>query len=145
MRDYVGRIAIGRIFNGRVGDAVAVVKLDTAVQHTKVTKLYAFDGPGRVDIQRQRRHRCLAGIEDITIGETITDMEHRSRSRRSRLTSRPCMIFGVNTAGGRPLRHVTPAEGSPDRSSRQRLDQDGADRDPGAIMGSVAASCSCRF
>src|SRR3954466_2246708 len=50
--DYLGRIAIGRIFNGRVkiGDAVAVVKLDTAIQHTKVTKLYAFDGLKRVDI-----------------------------------------------------------------------------------------------
>src|SRR3954454_848194 len=47
--DYVGRIAIGRIFNGRVkiGDAVAVVKLSTAVQHTKVTKLYTFDGVKR--------------------------------------------------------------------------------------------------
>src|SRR3982074_2214027 len=44
--DYLGRIAIGRIFNGRVkiGDAVAVVKLSTAGQQTKVTKLYAFDG-----------------------------------------------------------------------------------------------------
>src|SRR5712672_3606389 len=76
--DYVGRIAIGRIFNGRVkiGDAVAVVKLDTAVQHTKVTKLYAFDGLKRVDIQEAAAGDivCLAGIEDITIGETITDM-----------------------------------------------------------------------
>src|SRR5213082_92186 len=37
--DYLGRIAVGRIFNGRVriGDAVAVCKLDTAIQHTKVT------------------------------------------------------------------------------------------------------------
>src|SRR6202043_2101300 len=79
--DYVGRIAIGRIFNGRVkiGDAVAVVKLDTAVQHTKVTKLYAFDGLKRVDIQEAAAGDivCLAGIEDITIGETITDIEHR--------------------------------------------------------------------
>src|SRR6202011_3124040 len=79
--DYVGRIAIGRIFNGRVkiGDAVAVVKLDTAVQHTKVTKLYAFDGLKRVDITEAAAGDifCLAGIEDITIGETITDIEHR--------------------------------------------------------------------
>src|SRR5579871_236553 len=39
--DYLGRIAIGRIFNGgvKVGDMVAVVKLDGAVQPTKVTKL----------------------------------------------------------------------------------------------------------
>src|SRR5205814_10302617 len=51
--DYVGRIAIGRIFNGRVriGDPVAVCKLDAAVQETRVTKLYAFDGLKRVDIQ----------------------------------------------------------------------------------------------
>src|SRR5213078_4507903 len=79
--DYLGRIAIGRIFNGRVkiGDAVAVVKLDTAVQHTKVTKLYAFDGLKRIDIQEASAGDivCLAGIEDITIGETITDMEHQ--------------------------------------------------------------------
>src|SRR5262245_16499030 len=39
--DYLGRIAIGRIFNGRVrvGDPVAVCKLDAAVQETRVTKL----------------------------------------------------------------------------------------------------------
>ena len=67
-------------------------KLDTAVQHTKVTKLYAFDGLKRVDIEEAAAGDivCLAGIEDITIGETITDMEHRSRFRRSRSTSRRC-------------------------------------------------------
>src|SRR5207245_2327287 len=79
--DYLGRIAIGRIFNGRVklGDAVAMVKLDGAAQHTKVTKLYAFDGLKRIDIEEAAAGDivCLAGIEDITIGETITDMEHQ--------------------------------------------------------------------
>src|SRR5437667_469762 len=51
--DYIGRIAIGRIFNGRVkiGDPVAILKLDAAVQETRVTKLYAFDGLKRMDIQ----------------------------------------------------------------------------------------------
>src|SRR5207249_7551584 len=50
--DYVGRIAIGRIFNGRVkiGDPVVVCKLDDAIHETKVTKLYAFDGLKRIDI-----------------------------------------------------------------------------------------------
>src|SRR3954462_7912946 len=79
--DYVGRIAIGRIFNGRVkiGDAVSVCKLDRSVQTTKVTKLYAFDGLKRIDIEAAAAGDivCLAGIEDITIGETITDMEHQ--------------------------------------------------------------------
>src|SRR4029453_8706117 len=66
--DYLGRIAIGRIFNGRVkiGDPVAVVKLDTAVQQTKVTKLFAFDGLKRIDIEEAAAGDivCLAGIED---------------------------------------------------------------------------------
>src|SRR6185503_14807471 len=50
--EYLGRIAIGRIFNGRIriGDSVVVCKLDRAVQETKVTKLYAFDGLKRIDI-----------------------------------------------------------------------------------------------
>src|SRR5262249_47474559 len=48
--DYLGRIAIGRVFNGRVkiGDAVAVCKLDGRVQETRVTKLFAFEGLKRV-------------------------------------------------------------------------------------------------
>ena len=44
--DYLGRIAIGRIFNGTisVGDSVAVLKLDGVHQDTKITKLFAFEG-----------------------------------------------------------------------------------------------------
>jgi GTP-binding protein len=79
--DYLGRIAIGRIFNGRVkvGDSVVVCKLDRRVQETKVTKLYAFDGLKRVDINEASAGDivCLAGIDDITIGETIADVEAR--------------------------------------------------------------------
>jgi GTP-binding protein len=78
--DYLGRIAVGRIFNGTVklNDPVAVVKLGGAVQQTRVTKLFAFDGLKRVEIERAAAGDvvCLAGIEDITIGETITDPEN---------------------------------------------------------------------
>src|SRR6202051_4709750 len=101
--DYVGRIAIGRIFNGRVkiGDAVAVVKLDTAVQHTKVTKLYAFDGLKRGDIEEAAAgdNVWLAGIEDITIGETITDMEHQIAIPPIAIDEPTVsIVFGVNTS-----------------------------------------------
>src|SRR5438034_858972 len=99
--DYVGRIAIGRIFNGRVkiGDAVAVCKLDAAVQETKVTKLYAFDGLKRIDIQEAAAGDivCLAGIEDITIGETIADVEERVAIPPIAIDEPTVsMIFGVN-------------------------------------------------
>ena len=123
--DYLGRIAIGRIFNGRVsiGDAVAVVKLDTAVQHTKVTKLYAFDGLKRVDIQEAAAGDivCLAGIEDITIGETITDMEHQIAIPPIAIDEPTVsVVFGVNTSpmAGREGQYVT------SRQLKDRLDRE---------------------
>ena len=123
--DYLGRIAIGRIFNGRVkiGDAVAVVKLDTAVQHTKVTKLYAFEGLKRVDIQAAAAGDivCLAGIEDITIGETITDLEHQIAIPPIAIDEPTVsIVFGVNTSpvAGREGQFVT------SRQLKDRLDKE---------------------
>src|ERR671934_690000 len=123
--DYLGRIAIGRIFNGRVrvGDPVAVCKLDRAVQETKVTKLYAFDGLKRVDIQEAAAGDivCLAGIEDITIGETIADVEHRVAIPPIAIDEPTVsMIFGVNTSpmAGREGQFVT------SRQLRDRLDRE---------------------
>src|SRR5438034_11219059 len=125
--DYLGRIAIGRIFNGRVkiGDAVAVVKLDAAVQHTKVTKLYAFDGLRRVDIQEAAAGDivCLAGIEAITIGETITDMEHQIAIPPIAIDEPTVsIIFGVNTSpmAGREGQYVTSRQ-LKDRLERELL------------------------
>jgi GTP-binding protein len=123
--DYVGRIAIGRIFNGRVkiGDPVAVCKLDAAIQETKVTKLYSFDGLKRIDIQEASAGDivCLAGIEDITIGETITDVEHRIAIPPIAIDEPTVsMIFGVNTSpvAGREGQYVT------SRQLRDRLDRE---------------------
>jgi GTP-binding protein len=101
--DYLGRIAIGRIFNGRVrvGDAIAVCKLDGRTEQTRVTKLFAFDGLKRVDIQEAAAGDivCLAGIADITIGETVTDPE-RPAPMAPIAVDEPTvsMIFGVNTS-----------------------------------------------
>jgi len=123
--DYVGRIAIGRIFNGRVrvGDQVAVCKLDAAVQETKVTKLYAFDGLKRVDIQEAAAGDivCLAGIEAITIGETIADVEHRVAIPPTAIDEPTVsMVFGVNTSpmAGREGQYVT------SRQLRDRLEKE---------------------
>jgi GTP-binding protein len=123
--DYVGRIAIGRIFNGRVkiGDHVAVCKLDRAVQETTVTKLYAFEGLKRVEIQEAAAGDivCLAGIDDITIGETIADAEHRVAIPPIAIDEPTVsMVFGVNTSpmAGREGQYVT------SRQLRDRLDRE---------------------
>ena len=123
--DYLGRIAIGRIFNGRVriGDPVAVCKLDTNIQHTKVTKLYAFDGLKRIEIQEAAAGDivCLAGIEDITIGETIADVEHQLAIPPVAIDEPTVsMIFGVNTSpvAGREGQYVT------SRQMKDRLDRE---------------------
>jgi GTP-binding protein len=123
--DYLGRIAIGRIFNGRVkiGDPVVVCKLDDQVQETKVTKLFSFEGLKRVEIEDAAAGDivCLAGIEDITIGETIADVEHRMAMPVIAVDEPTVsMIFGVNTSpmSGRDGQYVT------SRQIKDRLDRE---------------------
>jgi GTP-binding protein len=77
--DYLGRLAIGRVFQGtlNLGDEVAIAKLDGKLQKTRITKLYSFEGLKRVDetIGRPGDILSIAGVEGITIGETITSAE----------------------------------------------------------------------
>jgi GTP-binding protein len=120
--DYLGRIAIGRIFNGRVriNDQIVVLKLDGRAQETRVTKLFAFEGLKRIDIEEAAAGDivCLAGIEDITIGETIADPESRVAIPAIAVDEPTVsMVFGVNTSplAGRHGQYVT------SRHLRERL------------------------
>ena len=120
--DYLGRIAIGRIVNGRValGDAVAVSKLDGTVDRTRVTKLYLFNGLQRVEVASAAAGDiiCLTGIDDITIGETITDPQD-PRPIPPLHVDEPTvsMVIGINTSpmAGRDGQYVT------SRNLRDRL------------------------
>src|SRR5918993_3387537 len=123
--DYLGRIAIGRVFNGQVrtGDQIAVCKLDGRIQQTKVTKLFAFEGLKRIDIDEAAAGDivCLAGIEDITIGETIANIESPVAIPPIAIDEPTVsMIFGVNTSpmSGREGQFVT------SRQIRDRLDRE---------------------
>jgi GTP-binding protein len=123
--EYLGRIAIGRIFNGRirVNDPIVVMKLDGSQQETKVTKLFAFDGLRRVEIQEAGAGDivCVAGIADITIGETVVDPEHRQAVPPAAIDEPTVsMIFGVNTSplAGRDGQYVT------SRTLRDRLERE---------------------
>jgi len=123
--DYLGRIAIGRIFNGRVhvGEQVAVCKLDGTIQQTKVTKLFAFEGLKRVDIDDAGAGDivCLAGIDGITIGETIAQLDNPVPMHAHAIDEPTVsMIFGVNTSpmAGRDGQFVT------SRQIKDRLDRE---------------------
>ncbi|MBV6373814.1 translational GTPase TypA [Enterococcus casseliflavus] len=79
--DYVGRIGIGRVFRGtiKVGDQVALMKLDGQVKKFRVTKLFGFFGLKRLEIQEAKAGDLIAvsGMEDIFVGETVTPIDHQ--------------------------------------------------------------------
>jgi GTP-binding protein len=123
--DYLGRLAIGRIFNGRVkvGDPISVCKLDGSFQKTIVTKLFMFDGLKRVDVTEAAAGDviCLAGIENIMIGETIADAENPVAIHTIAVDEPTVsMIFGINTSpfAGKDGKYVT------SRQVKDRLDKE---------------------
>ncbi|MFV0560310.1 MAG: translational GTPase TypA [Enterococcus sp.] len=77
--DYVGRIGIGRVFRGtiKVGDQVALIKLDGSVKKFRVTKLFGFFGLKRLEIDEAKAGDLIAvsGMEDIFVGETVTPVD----------------------------------------------------------------------
>jgi GTP-binding protein len=123
--DYLGRLGIGRLFSGRVrvGDTVAVAKRDGRLVTTKVTKLYAFDGLKRVDVDGADCGEivALAGFEGIAIGETITSAESPAPLPALRIDEPTLsMVFSVNTSpfAGREGRWVT------SRNIKDRLEKE---------------------
>jgi GTP-binding protein len=123
--EYHGRLAIGRIFSGTLqrGDEVAIVKLDGTNQKTRITKLYGFAGLERLDIDRAAAGEivAIAGVEGITIGETVTTLE-TPRALVHVPVDEPTisMVFTVNTSpfSGREGTCVT------SRHLRERLEKE---------------------
>jgi len=123
--DYVGRLAIGRIFSGTVavGDQVSICKLDGSSERTKVTKLYAFEGLKQtpIDCANAGEIVALAGIEDIYIGETVSSADDPQPLPPITVDEPTIsMLFSVNTSpfAGREGRFVT------SRKLRERLDKE---------------------
>ncbi len=129
--DYLGRIAIGRVFSGsvRVGDPVSVCKLDGSIEKTRITQLYTFEGLKQKAIEETHAGEivALAGIEGIFIGETVADAEDPVRLPPI-IVDEPTlsMVFSVNTSpfAGREGKYVT------SRHLRHRLEKE--------VLGNVA-------
>jgi GTP-binding protein len=75
--DYVGRIGVGRIYNGKIktGQQVAIVKRDGTTVKSKVQQVQEFEGLGRKNIDGAEAGDIvsLIGLESVDIGDTITD------------------------------------------------------------------------
>jgi GTP-binding protein len=78
--DYLGRLAIGRVFNGtlKTGQEISLSKLDGKLETVKITKLFTFDGLKRVDTTETTVGDiiAIAGIPEITIGESFCALEN---------------------------------------------------------------------
>lgn len=129
--EYVGRLAIGRIYSGEIalGDQVSVAKPDGSFQKMRVSQLYAFEGLKRESVQRAGFGEivALAGVDNVEIGDTITSTEN-PQPLPSIAVDEPTisMIFGVNNSpfAGKDGKYVT------SRQIKERLDKE--------ILGNVA-------
>ncbi|MED3574405.1 translational GTPase TypA [Cytobacillus praedii] len=112
--DYVGRIGIGRVFRGtmKVGQQVALMKLDGTVKNFRVTKIFGFFGLKRQEIQEAYAGDLIAvsGMEDINVGETVCPVEHQDALPILRIDEPTLqMTFLVNNSpfAGREGKYLT--------------------------------------
>jgi len=105
------------------GEDVAIAKLDGTIQKTKITKLFSFSGLKRTDITETQLGDivAVAGVEGITIGETITDAENPAPLPPITIDEPTiAMVFTVNNSpfAGREGQYVT------SRNLRDRLQKE---------------------
>ena len=119
--DYVGRLAVGRIKNGRlaVGN-YTLCRMDGTQQPVKVTQVYGWEGLKRIELPIAEAGDivALAGIEDIGIGDTIADRENPRPLPALRIDEPTiAMVFSANNSpwSGREGEFVT------SRKLRERL------------------------
>ena len=123
--EFLGRIAIGRVFNGTLprGAEVGISKLDGKLQSTKITKLFTFRGLERDEADQVVAGDvvALAGVEGIQIGESITDLSD-PQPLEPLIIDEPtlAMIFTVNSSplSGREGNYLT------SRDLRDRLQKE---------------------
>jgi GTP-binding protein len=123
--DFLGRIAIARVFEGtlRRGTEVGIAKLNGTIEPTKITKLYTFRGLDRQETEEVSAGDivAIAGVEGIQIGESITSLLNPA-PLEPLLIDEPtlAMVFTINTSpfAGREGQFVT------SRDLRSRLEKE---------------------
>jgi len=120
--DYVGRIGVGRIYNGRIksGQQITVVKREGATAKSKVQQLQVFDGFGRKNADDAEAGDIVAliGLESVDIGDSICDFINPLPLEATEIEPPTLtMMFSVNDSpfAGREGKYVT------SRNVRERL------------------------
>jgi GTP-binding protein len=83
---FLGRLAIGKITSGtfQIDKEVVVATPGTQPRPARITKIYRFKGTDKVETEKAGVGEivAVAGMESITIGETLTDPLNPVTSRR---------------------------------------------------------------
>ena len=123
---YVGRLALCRVRNGtlRRGQQVAWCRTDGSVERVKIVELTVTEALDRVDADEAGPGEicAVAGIADVTIGETLADPDD-PRSAAGRARRRAVAVDDDRDQHGAP-RPARTARRSPRGSCRSRLDQE---------------------
>ncbi len=112
--EFVGRIAIGRIHSGTIkrGQRVALMQSGDEVTPSKINTLYVFDKLGRTEVEEATAGDVVAvvGLEDVEIGDTISDFDVRRALPRVEVDQPTLeMVFSINSSplAGRSGKYVT--------------------------------------
>lgn len=123
--NYKGKIAIGRLYSGilKKGMSVAHIDRDGKIKKAQITAVMLFSGLARVDVDEATAGDivAVAGIPDISIGETIADLENPVALPIIKIDEPTIkMTFAVNTSpfSGREGQYTT------SRNLKERLDKE---------------------
>jgi GTP-binding protein len=123
--DYVGRIGVGRIYNGviKTGQQIIIAKRDGSMVKAKVAQVQEFDGFGQKNIERSEAGDIVAliGVEGIDITDTICDpLDPKPLEVEEIEPPTLTMMFSVNTSPfvGKEGKYVT------SRNLRERLNKE---------------------
>ncbi|MGI8670852.1 MAG: translational GTPase TypA, partial [Aridibacter sp.] len=133
--EYIGRLAIGRIFSGEIkkNEEVSISKRDGTLEKTRVRELFVFEGLDRKKVDKVGVGEivAIAGFEGINIGETITSTDNPQPLPVVNVDEPTIsMVFGVNTSpfSGKDGKFVT------SRQIKERLEKE--------VLGNVALRVS---
>ncbi|MFT6871786.1 MAG: GTP-binding protein [Roseivirga sp.] len=102
---FVGRIAIGRVYQGKLeeGKSMGLTKADGSVQRVRIKELQVFEGLGRKKVATVKAGDLCAvvGLDNFEIGDTLTDYENPQPLKRLSIDEPTMnMLFTINNSPG---------------------------------------------